>query len=251
MKTLYEQFMECKEARNADVKDNPLIIQQLIALFQQSYGISEAGESLLFKNDVASIGQELRVDYKFKYGFVSVGTLKGELVVTFHHKFDGMKVPFEANRCTVFVDHDLNFIRAEYCTYFSFLNSVIYNKPNYGGYNQMKIQRIIDLNGSYNQLSFCNSADDNDEFIDTDLSTLDNRFVTPNTALEEAFIQVIDVVTEYPNEFYSVFEEYPSFSKCVESSKAVIEFVNLFVEQYFSDNEKLKQNMLLFEMQAI
>jgi hypothetical protein len=250
MKTLYEQFRECKLALNSDVRDNPLIIQKLKVLFHKVYGIDISDESILFKKDIASIGQELSVSYKFEYGSVDVSTKYDQLVVTFFHKKD-FKAPFESNRCTISVDHDLNFISAEYCMYFSFLNSVLHNNGGYGGYNQMKIQRVIDLNGVYNHLSFRHSDDAGDVFINVERSKLDERFFQPNTDLEEKFYQLIDFVTEHPHEFYAIFDGYPSFTNCVEHSDAIIDFVNVFIHQYFSDNERLKQNMLLLDMQAI
>lgn len=136
--------------------------------------------------------------------------------------------------------------------YFSFLNSVLHNNGGYGGYNQMKIQRVIDLNGAYNHLSFRHSDSiDDDLFIDVERSKLDERFLQPNADLEETFYKLIDFVTERPHEFYAIFDGYPSFSNCVEHSDAIIDFVNVFVHQYFSDNERLKQNMLLLDMQVI
>lgn len=251
MKTLYEQFRECKLALNSDVSDNPVITQKLKVLFHKAYGIDISDESILFKKDIASIGQELSVSYKFEYGSVDVSTKYDQLVVIFFHKKD-FKAPFEANRCTISVDHDLNFVRAEYCMYFSFLNSVLHNNGGYGGYNQMKIQRVIDLNGAYNHLSFRHSDSiDDDLFIDVERSKLDERFLQPNADLEETFYKLIDFVTERPHEFYAIFDGYPSFSNCVEHSDAIIDFVNVFVHQYFSDNERLKQNMLLLDMQVI
>jgi hypothetical protein len=251
MKTLYEQFRKCKLALNSDVGDNPLISKKLKVLFHKVYGIDISDESILFKKDIGSIGQELSISYKFEYGSVDVSTQQEQLVVKFYHN-DNFKAPFKANRSTISVDHDLNFVRAEYCMYFAFLNSVLHNNGGYGGYNQMKIQRIIDLNGAYNSISFRHSDDaDSDLFIDVERSKLDERFFQPNTNLEETFYQLIDFVTEHPHEFYAIFDGYPSFSNCVEHSDAIIDFVNVFVHQYFSDNERLKQNMLLLDMQAI
>jgi len=258
MKTIYEQFKtcklslnyECQTDLNSDVRDDPLIIHKLKVLFHKAYGIDISDKSLMFKRDISSIGQELSVSYKFEYGSVDVSTQQDKLVVTFYHK-DNFKAPFEANRCTISVDHDLNFVRAEYCMYFSFLNSVLHNNGGYGGYNQMKIQQVIDSTGAYNSIAFRHSDDaDDDVFIDVERSKLDERFFQPNTDLEETFYKLIDFVTERPHEFYAVFDGYPSFSNCVEHSDAIIDFVNVFIHQYFSD-ERLKQNMLLLDMQAI
>lgn len=249
MTTLYKQFVASKQAGNSDVRNNPLITQQLIVLFQQAYGIDLSDEPDVFVWDGGSRGQEINIDYKFKYGKVSVCTEVDKLVVTFFHQ-DKLKVPFESNRCIVTVDDDLNFIRAKYSIYFAFLNSIFYGK-NTIGYNQVKLQRIIDLNGSYNHLAFLHDDNGDESFIDVDKNKLDARFLTPNPDFENCFYKAIDFVTEKPHEFYEIFDEYPSFSKCVEHSDGIIEFVNVFVHQYFDTNDKLKEKLLLLDMQAI
>lgn len=246
MKTIYDQFIESKLALNSNFSNNPLIVQKLKVLFHKAYGIDE---SILFRKDQSSIGQELTVSYKFEYGSVEVATKNYQLVVTFFHKSD-FEAPFKSNRCTIYVDHDLNFIRAEYCMYFAFLNSVLHNNGGYAGYNQMKVKQVIDLNGTYNHIAFLNS-DDDDVFIDVERSKMDERFFQPNTDLEKTFYNLIDFVTEHPHEFYAIFDGYPSFANCIDHSDSIIDFVNVFIHQYFSDGERLKQNMLLLDMQVI
>jgi len=113
------------------------------------------------------------------------------------------------------------------------------------------VQRIIDLNGSYNHLAFLHDDNGDEVFIDVDKNKLDARFLTPNTDLENLFYKSIDLVTERPHEFHEIFDGYPSFSKCVEHSDGIIDFVNVFVQQYFDANERLKENLLLMDMQSI
>lgn len=251
MTTIYDQFMQCKKEQHTYIRDNYLVHQKLMVLFHMAYGIDLSPEEHVFTNDISSIGQELSIDYKFKYGKVNVCTEVDKLVVTFFHG-DHLKAPFNANRCTITVDHDLNFIKAEYCMYFAFLNSVLHNNGGYGGYNQVKLQRIIDLNGAHNDLAFRHSdAVDDDLFVDVERSKLDERFLKPNIQLEEFLFKAIDFVTENPHDFYETFDGYPSFSKCVDHSDGIIDFINVFVHQYFNDNERLKENLLLIDMQTI
>lgn len=249
MTTLYEQFMASKKADNFKIRENNLIPQQLTILFEKAYGIDLSGEQDIFSFDSAARGEEISIDYKFQYGKVMVGTESNKLVVTFFHN-DKLKVPFETNRCIVTVDDDLNFVKAEYSIYFAFLNSVFYGR-NVFGYNQVKIQRIIDLNGSYNHLAFLHDDNGDESFIDVDRSKLDQRFLKPNQDFEDCFYKTIDFVTEKPHEFYEIFDGYPSFSKCVDHSDSIIDFVNVFIQQYFDANERLKENLLLMDMQTI
>jgi hypothetical protein len=248
MKTLYEQFMECKQSRNTDVCNNPLVRQQLVELFQKTYDITLPSVDI-FTPDVSSIGEQVSIGYKFPYGSVKVATADKRLEVTFFHN-DQIKAPFQANRCVITVDDNLNFIKAEYSMYFAFLNSILHNSA-YGGYNQLLIQRIIDLSGAYNHLSFRDGNDIDDCFTDAERCKLDERFFTPNPELEDDFYKLIDFATEYPHDFYARFDGYPTFNQCVEHSDSIIDFINVFIHQYFNDNERLKQNLLLIDMETI
>jgi hypothetical protein len=251
MKTIYDEFIECHLDRSTNVQSNPTILKQLRLLFLKSYGIDLFKESDTFIPDSASIGEKLTINYKFKYGTVSISTKSDGLEVVFYHLKSLFKAPFDTNRCVVSVDHDLNFIRAEFCVYFSFSNKI--------NYKQVKIHRVIDLERTYNQLSFrkdnkiyfTSSGERGDVFLEVSHEKISEHFVIPNTDLEESLYRILDFVTEKPDEFYEIFTGYPSFSECVNISESIIEFINLFVYQYVNDNENLKNNMLLIEMENI
>lgn len=262
MKTIYEQFIQCKEAKKLslflndavilnEMIDEILIGEKLEILFYKIYGVQSFSKPLAFERNISSFDQKTTVTYNFQHGSAVISIEDNNMSVTFYHEGDWFKAPFETDRCIVSVDHDLNFIQYEYSTYFAFLNSIFYNNGGYGGYNHMQIKQITDARRSYNQLAFCNSTDDDDLLKDVQEGKLDKRFVTRNIDLEKTFFQIVDFVTEKPHEFYAVFPEYPSFSDCVDSSDRIIDFVNLFVEQYFNDNDSLQQHLLLLDMQVI
>lgn len=267
MKTIYEQLIEVKNVKrfhrdensiflgtdcNIDsIIDDVLVNEKLTELFYKVYSIQKSYDPIFFERNISSIGLDVSVAYNFQYGSVHITVENNKLLVTFYHKDGWFKAPFGTDRCIVSVDHNLNFIQHEYSTYFAFLNSVLHNNGSYGGYNHMQIKQITDINGSYNQLAFCHSSDHDDLLKDVSEGKLDKRFVARNIDLEKTFFQIIDFVTEKPHEFYAVFHDYPSFSECIDSSERIIDFVNLFVEQYFNDNERLQQNLLLLDMQAI
>jgi hypothetical protein len=268
MKTIYEQLMELKDVKSLhrsettlflgadcivgdDVIDDILVNEKLIELFYKAYSIQEPLEQIFFERNISSIGLRISVAYNFQYGSVHLAVENNKLLVTFYHKDDWFKAPFGADRCMVSVDHNLNFIQSEYSTYFAFLNSVLHNNGGYAGYNHMQIKQFTDSAGTRNQLAFCHPDDNDDLFKAAPEGKLDKRFSIPNVQFENTFLQIIDFVTDRPHEFYAIFPEYPSFSECVDSADGIINFVNLFVEQYFNDNERLQQHLLLLDMQAI
>ncbi len=252
MSTIYEQFIEYQKTHISTDVQEVFIQHQLCLLFYKSYGIKLPYEEDVFTYAGSSVGEELKIYFIFKYGQVTVATEKDHLIVVFFHNED-VKSPFNANRCFINVDENLNFIEAEYSMYFTFLNKILNKNDLYGNcYNQMRIQRIIDLTSSYNHLSFHHSNDKDDElFIDMDKNKIDERFLKPNPYFEDDFLKVIDFVTYKPLEFHEIFDGYPSFTSCVNSSDSIIDFVNVFVDQYFNDNEKLKQNILVLNMNGI
>lgn len=271
MQTVYEQIIKCRnlKTKTKTFNDDPLLIidapllikvpyfidnllmeQKLAALFHQTYDMSNLDENILFKSGFVSIDKEINISYSFKEFTAHVSTKEDKLIVTFFHDAEKIKTAFQTDRCIVNVDHDLNLIQAEYSTYFAFINQISH-KSGYGGYNHMKISRIINKTESYNQLSFHHSDDKSNLFSDVHPSRIDKRFLIPNTELEDTFIKMIDRITDRPYSFCQIFDKYPSFVECVKSSDAVIEFVNLFVHQYFDENEHLKQNILLLDMLMI
>lgn len=262
MKTIYEQFIQCTEAKKLslflcdddilnEMIDEIFIVEKLERLFYKIYNVQTFLKPLSFERNISSLDQKTTLTYEFQYGSATISIEDNNMLVTFYHEDGWFKAPFDTDRCIVSVDHNLNFIHCEYSTYFAFLNSILHNNGSYGGYNHMQIKQITDINGSYNQLAFCHSSDHDDLLKDVSEGKLDKRFVARNIDLEKTFFQIIDFVTEKPHEFYAVFNEYPSFSECVDSSDRIIDFVNLFVEQYFNDNEGLQQHLLLLDMQAI
>lgn len=267
MKTIYEQLMEVKNVEslyrsesslflgadcNIDgIVDDVLVSEKLTELFYKVYNIQQPHDPIFFESNISSVGLRVSVAYNFQYGSAHLSVENNIMSVSFFHKNDWFKAPFDTDRCIVSVDHNLNFIQYEYCTYFAFLNSILHNSGGYGGYNHIEIKQITDSTGTFNTLAFSHSDDHDDSFKDVPEGKLDKRFSTPNVELEKMFIQIIDFVTDKPHQFYSIFPEYPSFSTCVDSSDGIIDFVNLFVEQYFNDNERLQQHLLLLDMQAI
>lgn len=263
MQTVYDQIIKCRELKRETFNDAPLLIkvpyfidntlveQKLADLLHLVYDISNIDENILFKPGLLSVDKEISIAYRFKDFTAHISTNDDKLIITFFHDAENIKTAFQTDRCIVNVDHDLNLIQAEYSTYFAFINRIYHKKSNYAGYNHMKISRIINKTESYNQLSFHHSDDESDLFSAVHPSRIDKRFSIPNTELEDTFIKMIDRVTDRPHSFCQIFDKYPSFVECVKSSDAVIEFVNLFVHQYFDENEHLKQNILLLDMLMI
>lgn len=118
MTTLYEQFTAVKTSQK-NWMYKPDVQQKLIDIFKIVCNIDLSSEEIPFKPDGGSFGMEIVYNYKFKYGIVYVQTDKQDMQVMFI--FDNpyeLTIPFSilerSHRCTVKVDHDLNFIESRF-----------------------------------------------------------------------------------------------------------------------------------------
>lgn len=271
MTTLYKKLLVCKKKRSSNRIFNLEITNQLLTLLYCSCGIDLSSILAPFVQDIVIFGKEMTIDYKFKYGTASVNTQSDNLNVVFSFskkKSSEYYLPFNANRCVVQVDNDLNFKMATFNFFVTFstnkitgqsatvlspstnpyVGSLLVNDPNYGTIN---IKRIIDINGNaFNEItydSFRSKLGGYTNLVDTHLN---KRFFQSDKAFEEVFMQFMKLAST-SKEFYSIFPEYPTYRKFMESKNNAIDFLNLFHEYYVQDVELLKSNMLLIDMQVI
>jgi hypothetical protein len=254
MKTIYSYLYDCRQklttTLDADVKLR--IAAKLGSLLNQFCDIELSDNSPSFTPSSAIVGQEMTSSYKFKYGGADVSTNKDHLeVIFFFQNNDLLKVPFGASRCTVTVDHDLNFKKATYSYYVCFSKRIL--DPRYTDFEHrtLLIQRTVTLTHSYNEILHHNVHSDGKNYKDLFQDGLDERFMTPDYDFEKMFMKFIVFAANNPNHFYDSFPEYPSYMDFIRETDQTVAFINLFNQQYTADSSLLNQNMLLLDMQVI
>lgn len=249
MTTLYEQFTAVKTSQK-NWMYKPDVQQKLIDIFKIVCNIDLSSEEIPFKPDGGSFGMEIVYNYKFKYGIVYVQTDKQDMQVMFI--FDNpyeLTIPFSilerSHRCTVKVDHDLNFIESRFSFYSSLSNRTL--DRDRSGYVIFCFENINDGTKTFNNVSYSYKSEN---YIDLMPSGLINYSV-PNNDFEQLLIEFMTFCSQEPAEFYNVFVEYPSYKELINSVDNLVVFLNLLKQQYIENRELLQSRVLLLNMQAI
>lgn len=251
MMTLYEQFTAVRTAEK-NWMYKPDVQQKLIDIFKIVCNIDLSSEEIPFKPDGGSFGMEIVYNYKFKYGRVYVQTEKQEMQVMFI--FDNpyelilpFSIPHRPHRCTVKVDHDLNFIESRFGFYRSFSNRTL--DRDIAGYVLFSFETINDGTKTFNSVAYSYNME-SDDYIDLIHYGLINYSV-PNNDFEQILMDFMTFCSDEPEDFYNVFVEYPTYEDLMKSVDKLVFFLNLLKQQYIENRELLKSRILLLNMQAI
>lgn len=251
MTTFYEQFTAVRTAKN-NWMYKPDVQEKLIGLFKIIFDVDLSNEETPFKPDGATFGMEIVYNYKFKYGRVYVGTEKTEMQVMFifdnpHELIIPFSIPHRSHRCTVKVDHDLNFIESRFCFYRSFSNRTL--DRDIAGYVLFCFETINDGTKTFNSVSYSYNMDSED-YIDLIPYGLINYSI-PNNDFEQILMEFMTFCSDEPEDFYNVFVEYPTYEALMNSVDQLVVFLNLLKQQYIENRELLQSRILLLTMQAI
>lgn len=252
MTTLYEQFNEVRKDKN-NWRFKPDIQQKLIDIFKIISDIDLSLESTPFKPDGGSFGMETAYNYTFKYGRVHVQTEKKEMQVMFildnpYELIVPFSLPSLSNRCSIKVDHDLNFIEGRFGFYISLSNRTLNRYVS--GNLILGFERIINSTQSFNRISYSSGTTSNSH-INLIQYNLHKNYLIPNYEFEQIFMEFITFCSHNPEEFYNVFIEYPNYEQIISSVDKFVVFLNLLYQQYTDNINLLKSRLLLLHMQKI
>jgi hypothetical protein len=252
MTTLYEQFNAVRTAQKNWLYE-PDVQQKLIDIFKIICDIDLSNETTPFKPDGGSFGMEIVYNYKFKYGRVYVQTEKKEMQVMFifDDPYD-LTIPFSrsssSHRCTVKVDHDLNFVEGRFGFYTSFSNRTL--DRDVSGFLILCFERVINSKQSFNSIAY--SPDMlSDNYLDLIPHHLHKNYLIPNIDFEQVFMEFMTFCSENPEDFYNVFVEYPNYEQIISNVDNFVLFLNLFNQQYIENSALLQSRILLLNMQTI
>lgn len=251
MTTFYEQFTAVRGAQK-NWMYKPDVQQKLIDIFKIICDVDLSNEESPFKPDGATFGMEICYNYKFKYGRVYVQTEKKEMQVMFifdnpYELIIPFSIPDRSHRCTVKVDHDLNFIESRFGFYRSFSNRTL--DRDIAGYVLFCFETINDGTKTFNSVSYSYSMDSED-YIDLIPYGLINYSIS-NNDFEQILIEFMTFCSDEPEDFYNVFVEYPTYEALMNSVDKLVAFLNLLKQQYIENRTLLKSRLLLLTMQAI
>lgn len=252
MTTLYEEFIGVRTSKN-NWSYKPDIQKKLVDIFKIICDIDLSNETEPFKPDGGSFGMEIVYNYKFKYGRVYVKTEKKKMQVMFifdnpHDLIIPFSQPSRSNRCTVNVDNDLNFVESSFGFYTSFSNRTI--DKNSSGFLILCFERINDGIQLFNSVTYSQDMQ-SDDYLDLVQYKLNKNYLIPNIEFEQIFIKFMTFCSEFPENFYNIFIEYPNYQEIISNIDKIVLFLNLFNKQYHENKELLAARLLLVDMTLI
>jgi hypothetical protein len=259
MKTIYERMLE-KEARIFNEDLNSVIIPKLVHLLNQLCDIDLNATGTCFKpymiyTGSTIYGHSLKITYRCQYceAIVSLKDNKLSVYFSFFNKDLGhYKIPLNADRCAIDVDHQLNFKQAVFNYYANFSKLKIDRNCDGHVYSSLNITRNIDSNfNQTNSVSYLNGATETSDYIDLKDFNLNSIFFEANNRFDKLLVDATTFCEYNPKEFYNVFPEYPTYVEFMTNIEKATEFLNLFYAQYTDDVEILTSRILLLDMQAI
>lgn len=257
MKTIYEHLIDKNEKtadRLTNLEFDALIRPRLNDLLYKSCGINLADTGLGFSPYMTISGENISVVYKFLYGTALIAIRKNLLSLNFtftSNKLGNHKIPLNAEKCFVKVDHDLNFKQASFNHYANFSKLTIDRTDDGSVHSSVNINRIIDssLNNT-NTVSYLNGKIGGC-YIDMHPFGLKDLFFKANDEFDQLLVRVMIFCEHDPHSFYGLFPEYPSYLDFMTNIDKATEFLNLFHTQYMDDAELLASKLLLLDMQVI
>lgn len=254
MKTIYDRLIQCQQRMTLKCfKAN--INEPLVDLLKTICSIDLSNERYPFVTDGGALHMDVTLNYRFKYGRVSISANEHDLTVVFFFDYayrELLNIPLYSNSCIVNVDHDLKFIKASFNYYFSFSTKILEPECNeYQNFNIM-LTHTVEIDKSYNSLFY--NIDEIDKYLEI-VDGFDKRFYIHNVEFELLLIKFIKFSAYNPIVFYSGFSQYPSYIDIITDLNAIVNFINIFTEQYFNDYDNLiytiEQHLLLVDMHDI
>lgn len=260
MKTIYERMLE-KEARIFNEELNSVVIPKLVHLLNQVCAIDLNATGTCFKPYMIYTGSKvlydhnLKITYRCQYCEASVSLKDNKLSVYFSFfkkNLEHYKIPLNADRCAIDVDHQLNFKQAVFNYYANFSKLKIDRNCDGHVYSSLNIARTVDSNfNQTNTVSYLNGLTETSDYIDLNDFALNSFFFQANNQFDKLLVDATTFCEYNPKEFYNVFPEYPTYVEFMTNIGKATEFLNLFYKQYTDDAEILTSRLLLLDMQAI
>jgi hypothetical protein len=244
---------------------NNQIIEKLLHILQSIFDVDLMIEYKDFMLKPVSFGMAIHVEYSFKYGMVSVLAKNNEMTVSFvfdRDKCNNLYIPFNCTRCEVLVDDDLNFEKAVFNFYSTinkpkietkyaskYVGSVLVSDPHHA---TIDIRRTIDKQGKFSTwITYDNFYSKLGDYTELNISELHKVFFTPDKHFEEFFVKIMMTLKTRPQEFSSVFTDYPTHTQIMHNKTLAVNFLNLLGDDYFNRFHVLEANLLLLDMQVI
>lgn len=258
MSTILENIATLKNNHFPD-ELNVIILTKLTVLLNITFGsaLSSAGNVSYREMVTYNDNDQIDISYNFEFGvaFISFFRPLNQLTVSFccsvnidnlYHK--------DLNYCLT-VDPNLNFETFSFDRFFEFSR----NHDDKNKYTSIWSNLLFDikmdncLNVSKNLLyrneeMYAIDEDDKQNLFDHGLNPL---FYLSSRHFDELLLKFLNYCMRNKKDFYSIFSHYPTQINCMESLDKMVDFLNIFCEEYRDNRLILEYNIVLLDMQAI
>lgn len=269
MVTIYEEFLKRKSTKRLGKELTSIMNEKLTQLLKDTCNIDLSGTDSPFSQwhfiDLHDLHPHPRftvfndgvmdVNFHFKNGSATIMLYpkRKVLTVAFHFNKLGcdLMFPYDSKSCFVTVDHDMNFIEAQFRINFCLFKSTIDKTDSSRTSSMVSIQVNHDNQGDVKtQFIYGNNLY---ATLLKDLSAhgLSPAFFNSDESFNLILSRFMKVNTEHPDMFYDEFKEYISYQELMSSVNSMVYFLNMFAEQYNNDLYLLTSRLMLIEMRNI
>lgn len=224
------------------------IIKALTAAFNQALKLSDENLMFTYKDQYTFFTKEARINYRFKYGSMTVETMADRLFVSCDLDvvaLDVLNVPFNVVQFSLNFDNYLNYKYAYFTNHFYIMSekkaSAILHLEQRHYTDRILVMaggQILNLNNTFFDLK-------------GEPYYLSESYFNDNIKLTRYLKDFLDLLEVRPLVFKDIFEEYMPYLNQINSLLCLVKFLNFFSEQYSNNWEALEQKFMLCEMHMI
>lgn len=243
-KTISEHLIMTKDIHE-------FITNSLVHFFNTAFGVNESRDDLSFEYIDRDFGNNIALNYKYKYGYLSFVIDGDNSFVHFHFYNSAIKklnIPFETNNFLVHTDGDLSYKYAEFERNFDL-------RYNMKSASRLNVSHLVMLDRIENRF-------ESNLFYGNDLKAmftsknylskhLNERYFKMDAPFRDWFTKFLILCDYNSRTFTDVFDNYATLISKINDHSNVIDLLNMF-EKHYSDNlEDLEAKILVCSMNLI
>lgn len=269
MATIYEELLKRKNTKRLGKKLTSIMNVKLTQLLKDTCNIDLSGTVAPFSQwyfiDLYDLSPHPRfsvfsddvmdVNFHFKNGSATIMLCPKRKVLTVDFHFNTLSCdlmfPYDSKSCFVTVDHDMNFIEAQFRINFCLFKSTIDKTDSSRTSSMVSIQVNQDKQGHIKKQFIYGNNLYATLLKELSVHGLSPAFFNSDDSFNLILSRFMKVNVEHPDMFYDEFKEYISYQELMSSVDSMVCFLNMFAEQYTNELYLLTSRLMLIEMRNI
>lgn len=222
------------------------IISALDKGIRSALSLDDSDLMFTYHNNYLPSTQKVQINYKFKYGSMSVETILDRIFVTCDIDVVALNVidvPFGVVQFSLTFDSYLNYEYAYFTHHF-----YVYQEKQQAAILHLEQRNYVN---DYSIHASGRIVNVNNSFLDLSEHDLAKSYLSKDVKFINLFYDFLNLQQNSPTIFNEIFEEFVPYLNSMNSLHVFVNFLNLFSDQYYNSFEALEQKFLLFEMTMI